>query len=75
MDHLDVFLYVMTPELELHPIRKIDMLDFADLALNKFDKRGVLDALRDVKNSTSAIITFGMQVQMICLFSGRFAVQ
>jgi putative protein kinase ArgK-like GTPase of G3E family len=33
----------------LQPIRK-DMLDFADLvAINKFDKRGSLDALRDVK--------------------------
>jgi putative protein kinase ArgK-like GTPase of G3E family len=38
------------------------MLDFADLvALNKFDKRGALDALRDVKN-TSAIIIFGMRL-------------
>jgi methylmalonyl-CoA mutase len=37
------------------------MLDFADLvALNKFDKRGALDAIRDVKNNTSAIITYGM---------------
>jgi methylmalonyl-CoA mutase len=41
MDHSDVSLYVMTQNLELLPIRKIDMLDFADLvALNKFDKRG-----------------------------------
>jgi putative protein kinase ArgK-like GTPase of G3E family len=41
MDHSDVSLYVMTQKLELLPIRKIDMLDFADLvALNKFDKRG-----------------------------------
>src|SRR5690606_12433288 len=31
-------------------LEKIDMLDFADLvALNKFDKRGALDAIRDVK--------------------------
>ena len=31
-------------------VGKIDMLDFADvIALNKFDKRGALDALRDVK--------------------------
>ena len=31
-------------------LEKIDMLDFADvIALNKFDKRGSLDALRDVK--------------------------
>ena len=39
----------MTPEYGAHQL-KIDMLDFADLiALNKFDKRGALDALRDVK--------------------------
>jgi methylmalonyl-CoA mutase len=44
----------------LQPIRKIDMLDFADLvAINKFDKRGSLDALRDV-NNTNAIIIYGM---------------
>ena len=31
-------------------LEKIDMLDFADLiAINKFDKRGALDALRDVR--------------------------
>jgi methylmalonyl-CoA mutase len=34
------------------PLGKIDMLDFADLvALNKFDKRGALDAIRDVKKT------------------------
>ena len=51
MDHSDVSLYVMTPEFgAATQLEKIDMLDFADLvALNKFDKRGALDALRDVK--------------------------
>ena len=50
-DHSDVSLYVMTPEYgAATQLEKIDMLDFADLiALNKFDKRGALDALRDVK--------------------------
>jgi len=46
-----VSLYVMTPEFgAATQLEKIDMLDFADLvALNKFDKRGALDALRDVR--------------------------
>ncbi|MCI4444093.1 MAG: methylmalonyl-CoA mutase family protein [Lentimicrobium sp.] len=50
-DHSDVSLYVMTPEFgAATQLEKIDMLDFADLvAINKFDKRGSLDALRDVK--------------------------
>jgi methylmalonyl-CoA mutase len=50
-DHCDVSLYVMTPEFgAATQLEKIDMLDFADLvAINKFDKRGALDALRDVR--------------------------
>ena len=51
LEHSDVSLYVMTPEYgAATQLEKIDMLDFADLiALNKFDKRGALDGLRDVK--------------------------
>ncbi len=51
LDYSDVSLYVMTPEYgAATQLEKIDMLDFADLiALNKFDKRGALDALRDVR--------------------------
>jgi isobutyryl-CoA mutase len=51
LEHSDVSLYVMTPEFgAATQLEKIDMLDFADLvALNKFDKRGALDALRDVR--------------------------
>ncbi|GGD07030.1 methylmalonyl-CoA mutase family protein [Hyunsoonleella pacifica] len=51
IEHSDVALYVMTPEFgAATQLEKIDMLDFADLvAINKFDKRGALDALRDVK--------------------------
>lgn len=50
-DHSDVSLYVMTPEYgAATQLEKIDMLDYADvLAINKFDKRGALDAIRDVK--------------------------
>jgi methylmalonyl-CoA mutase len=50
-DYCDVSLYVMTPEFgAATQLEKIDMLDFADLvAINKFDKRGALDAIRDVR--------------------------
>ena len=50
-EHADVSLYVMTAEYgAATQLEKIDMLDFADVvAINKFDKRGSLDALRDVK--------------------------
>ncbi|GGG51399.1 methylmalonyl-CoA mutase family protein [Hymenobacter glacieicola] len=51
IEHSDASLYVMTPEYgAATQLEKIDMLDFADvIALNKFDKRGALDALRDVR--------------------------
>ena len=51
LEHSDLSLYVMTPEYgAATQLEKIDMLDFADvIALNKFDKRGALDALRDVR--------------------------
>ena len=50
-EHADVSLYVMTAEYgAATQLEKIDMLDFADVvAINKFDKRGSLDAMRDVK--------------------------
>lgn len=50
-EHADVCMYVMTPEYgAATQLEKIDMLDFADvIAVNKFDKKGALDALRDVK--------------------------
>jgi methylmalonyl-CoA mutase len=51
IDIADVYLYVMTPEFgAATQLEKIDMLDYADIiAINKFDKRGAQDALRDVK--------------------------
>jgi methylmalonyl-CoA mutase len=51
IEHSNISLYVMTPEYgAATQLEKIDMLDFADIiAINKFDKRGSLDALRDVK--------------------------
>ena len=51
VDHADISMYVMTPEFgAASQLEKIDMLDFADIiAINKCDKRGSQDALRDVK--------------------------
>jgi len=47
----DLNLYIMTPEYgAATQLEKIDMIDYADIiALNKFDKRGALDAIRDVR--------------------------
>ena len=49
--HVDLSMYVMTPEFgAASQLEKIDMLDFADfVAINKFDRRGAADALRDVR--------------------------
>src|SRR5436853_4018485 len=49
--HADVTLYVMTPEFgAASQLEKIDMLDFADfVAINKYDRKGAEDALRDVR--------------------------
>lgn len=51
IEHSSMSLYIMTPEFgAATQLEKIDMLEFADIvAINKFDKRGALDALRDVK--------------------------
>ncbi|HVF65882.1 MAG TPA: fused isobutyryl-CoA mutase/GTPase IcmF [Casimicrobiaceae bacterium] len=48
---VDKSLYVMTPEFGApSQLEKIDMLDFADfVAINKFDRKGAADALRDVR--------------------------
>src|SRR5207248_4800362 len=49
--HVDVPIYVMTPEFgAASQLEKIDMLDFAEaVVINKFDRRGAADALRDVR--------------------------
>jgi methylmalonyl-CoA mutase len=51
VEHVDASLYVMTPEFgAASQLEKIEMLDFADLvAINKFDRKGGEDALRDVR--------------------------
>ena len=50
MPLVDVPIYVMTPEFgAASQLEKIDMLDFAEfVAINKFDRKGAADALRDV---------------------------
>ncbi|MEV6216594.1 fused isobutyryl-CoA mutase/GTPase IcmF [Nocardia sp. NPDC051833] len=50
VDHVDVALYVMTPEFgAASQLEKIDMLDYADVvAVNKYERRGAADAVRDV---------------------------
>lgn len=51
VDHVDVPIYVMTPEFgAASQLEKIDMLDFAEaVVINKFERRGAEDALRDVR--------------------------
>ncbi|PPR78624.1 MAG: Fused isobutyryl-CoA mutase [Alphaproteobacteria bacterium MarineAlpha3_Bin5] len=51
VQHVDVSLYVMTPEFGAQSqLEKIDMLDFADfIAINKMDRKGAADALHDVR--------------------------
>lgn len=53
VDLVDLSMYVMTPEFGASSqLEKIDMLDFADMVIvNKFDKRGAQDALRDVQKT------------------------
>ncbi|MGK2949385.1 MAG: fused isobutyryl-CoA mutase/GTPase IcmF [Acidimicrobiales bacterium] len=51
IDHVDLPVYVMTPEFgAATQLEKIDMLDFAEVVvINKFERRGAEDALRDVR--------------------------
>jgi methylmalonyl-CoA mutase len=55
VDLVDVSLYVMTPEYGApSQLEKIDMLDFADaVAINKFERRGAEDALREVRRQVT----------------------
>lgn len=67
----DISLYVMTPEYgAATQLEKIDMIDYADLiAINKFDRRGALDALRDVrKQYQRAHGLWGMPLEQMPVF-------
>ncbi len=76
--HVDVPLYVMTPEFgAASQLEKIDMLDFAEfVAINKFDRKGALDALRDVakqvQRNREAFATPPEQMPVFGTMAARF---
>ena len=75
---VDLSLYVMTPEYgAASQLEKIDMLDFADVVvINKFDRRGGKDALRDVRKqlqrNTEAFDTSPEQLPVFGTIASRF---
>jgi isobutyryl-CoA mutase len=71
VDHVDVPVYVMTPEFgAATQLEKIDMLDFAHVvAINKFDRRGAEDALREVRRQMARNAgTFGASPEEVAAF-------
>ncbi len=76
--HVDVPLYVMTPEFgAASQLEKIDMLDFAEfVAINKFDRKGASDALRDVakqvQRNKEAWNTHSEQMPVFGTMAARF---
>lgn len=76
--HVDVPMYVMTPEFgAASQLEKIDMLDFAELvAINKFDRKGAQDALRDVakqvQRNKEAFTTPIQQMPVFGTMAARF---
>ncbi len=76
--HVDVPLYVMTPEFgAASQLEKIDMLDFAEfVAINKFDRKGAPDALRDVakqvQRNREAFTTPADQMPVFGTMAARF---
>jgi methylmalonyl-CoA mutase len=71
VDFSDLSMYVMTPEYgAATQLEKIDMLDFADLvAINKADKQGAADALRDVRKQYQRNrLAFGADVERLPVF-------
>jgi methylmalonyl-CoA mutase len=60
VDHVDLSIYVMTPDYGApSQLEKIDMLDLADVVvINKSDRRGAADAMRDVRRQLSRSATF-----------------
>lgn len=78
VEHVDCSLYVMTPEFgAASQLEKIDMLDFADVvAINKFDRKGAEDALRDVskqlQRNREAFTTPAEQMPVYGTIAARF---
>ncbi|MBP8019532.1 MAG: methylmalonyl-CoA mutase family protein, partial [Hylemonella sp.] len=76
--HVDVPIYVMTPEFgAASQLEKIDMLDFAEfIAINKFDRKGASDALRDVakqvQRNKEAFTTPAEQMPVFGTMAARF---
>jgi isobutyryl-CoA mutase len=76
--HVDIPMYVMTPEFgAASQLEKIDMLDFAQfVAINKFDRKGALDALRDVakqvQRNKEAFTTPPEQMPVFGTMAARF---
>ena len=71
IEHCDLALYVMTPEFgAASQLEKIDMLDFADaVAINKFERRGAEDALRDVRRQLARNRElFGVDLESLPVF-------
>jgi methylmalonyl-CoA mutase len=78
VSHVDVPMYVMTPEFgAASQLEKIDMLDFAEfVAINKFDRKGAQDALRDVakqvQRNREAFTTPADQMPVFGTMAARF---
>ncbi len=76
--HVDIPMYVMTPEFgAASQLEKIDMLDFAEfVAINKFDRKGAVDALRDVakqvQRNREAFTTPPEQMRVFGTMAARF---
>jgi isobutyryl-CoA mutase len=79
VEHVDLSLYVMTPEFgAASQLEKIDMLDFADVVcINKLDRKGALDALRDVRKQVQrnkeAFTTSPDEMPVFGAIASRFA--
>jgi len=78
VDASDVAVYVMTPEYgAATQLEKIDMLDFADvIAVNKSDRRGADDALRDVRKqvrrNSGAFDVADAELAVVATIASRF---
>ena len=73
VEHCDLSLYVMTPEFgAASQLEKIDMLDFADaVVINKFERRGAEDALRDVRRQIARNRSCSASTPRRCRCSAR----